>query len=136
MKDNCDSGQFAAIQKASIEALKNQAEITPKICEKYNRRLTALTEILNAVGFNAKKPEGSFFLYVKIPRSTKDGINFPTAEAFSQWLIKEKLISTVPWDDAGHFIRFSATFIAHSHKEENRVLDELRNRLHEVSFLF
>ena len=86
VKDNCDSGQFAAIQKAAVEALMNQEEITPKICEKYNRRLTALTEILNEIGFDAKKPEGSFFLYVKIPAGTRDNITFPTAEAFSQWL--------------------------------------------------
>ncbi len=136
VKDNADSGQFAAIQKAAIKALENHAEITPKICEKYNRRLTTLTRILNEIGFNTKEPEGSFFLYVKIPIGTSNGIRFDSGEAFSQWLIKEKLISTVPWDDAGPYIRFSATFIAKDREDERRVLDELKNRLQDESFVF
>ena len=42
----------------------------------------------------------------------KDGKRgaFEKAESFSQWMITEKLISTVPWDDAGAYVRFSVTF--------------------------
>ena len=136
VKDNADSGQFAAIQKAAVKALENHTEITPKICEKYNRRLTILTNILNEIGFNAKAPEGSFFLYVNIPGGTCNGTAFESGEAFSQWLIKEKLISTVPWDDAGSYIRFSGTFIAKNREDEERVLNELKNRLQNESFVF
>ena len=136
VKDNSDSGQFAAIQKAAAEALANHRKITPYICDKYSRRLEKLTEILKSVGFNATKPDGSFFLYVAIPRAIDGGPEFSTAEAFSQWLIKEKSISTVPWDDAGHYVRFSATFIAHSLGEEDRVLNEVSNRLKGLNFIF
>ncbi len=136
VKDNADSGQFIAIQKAAIRALDNQAAITPRICEKYGRRLAALVAALRQLGFDARTPEGSFYLYVGIPRGIKNGIAFPTAEAFSQWLITEKLISTVPWDDVGNFVRFSATFVAPTLADEQRVLAEVQRRLSDSTFVF
>jgi LL-diaminopimelate aminotransferase len=136
VKDNADSGQFQAIQKAAAAALANQADITPKICEKYRRRLQALTGMLKDLGFDARMPEGSFYLYVEIPKGTKEGQTFANAEEFSQWMITEKLISTVPWDDVGHFVRFSATFVAPTHDEETRVLNEVKSRLSDSTFVF
>ena len=136
VKDNADSGQFRAIQKAAAAGLAQQAEITPQICEKYRRRLAALAEALQRLGFDAEMPEGSFYLYVEIPKGTTCGQTFADAEAFSQWLITEKLISTVPWDDAGHFVRFSATFVAPGLDEEQRVLAEVARRLSDVQFIF
>ncbi len=136
VKDNADSGQFAAIQLAAAAGLERAAEITPEICAKYSRRLGALAGILCEVGFDARKPEGSFYLYVQIPQGVKGGVSFPTAEDFSQWLITEKLISTVPWDDAGHYVRFSATFVAKDREDEQRVLNEIRARLNDVEFVF
>ncbi|MCK5835499.1 MAG: LL-diaminopimelate aminotransferase [Lentisphaeria bacterium] len=135
-KDNCDSGQFMAIQKASVKALDNQAEITPKISAKYERRLNFLAEALQELGFDAKTPEGSFYLYVEIPKGTESGQTFESGEAFSQWMIKEKMISTVPWDDAGAYVRFSATFSAPTIAEETAVLTEVKNRLASDKFVF
>ena len=89
---------------------------------------------------NAKKPRGSFFLYVKAPKAAvgKDGqrVTFREGRAFSQWMITEKLISTVPWDDAGAYVRFSVTFIAKDEAEENRVLAEIDKRLAGSGFEF
>lgn len=136
VKDNADSGQFLAIQKAAAKALDNQKNITPKICEKYRRRLAALTETLKDLGFDAKMPEGSFYLYVEIPKGIKNGRRFESGEDFSQWLITEKLVSTVPWDDVGHFVRFSATFVAPTIEEETRVLNEVKKRLADSVFEF
>ena len=136
VKDNADSGQFLAIQKAAIQALDNQAQITPFICEKYLRRLTKLTATLRELGFDAKVPEGSFYLFVQIPKGVKNGPEFHSGEEFSQWMITQKLISTVPWDDVGNFVRFSATFVAPTLEEENKVLDEVKRRLADSTFLF
>ncbi|MCF7854471.1 MAG: LL-diaminopimelate aminotransferase [Candidatus Pacebacteria bacterium] len=136
VKDNADSGQFRAIQKAAIKALADHANITPKICAKYQRRLAALTDILKELGFDATMPQGSFYLYVEIPKATSAGRPFDSGESFCEWLIKEHLISTVPWDDAGHFVRFSATFVASTLEEEQRVLREVRRRLGQSDFVF
>ena len=137
VKDNADSGQFAAIQKAAIAALENQAQITPKICAKYERRLQSMTEALKKIGFPAVMPKGSFYLYVKAPKGTADGATFASGEDFSQWLIREKLISSVPWDDAGHYVRFGATFVARGGAEEEKeVLNEFAKRLSDVKFIW
>src|SRR3989304_4303655 len=55
VKDNYDSGQFRAIQKAGAYALEN-ASLTTEISRKYERRLKALVETLNSAGFQAKMP--------------------------------------------------------------------------------
>ena len=91
---------------------------------------------LNEMGFNAQKPKGSFFMYVEAPKGIKNGQRFNTAEDFSQYLIKEKLISTVPWDDAGRFVRFSVTFVAKDENDELRVMQEIKVRLSSVEFEF
>jgi LL-diaminopimelate aminotransferase len=135
VKDNTDSGQFAAIQKAGVHALEHP-DITEKILEKYRRRLSALVEALNSVGFQATMPGGSFFLYVEAPKGIKNSTRFETGEEFSQYLIKEMMISTVPWDDVGNFTRFSATFAANGPEEEKRIINEIKNRLSSVEFEF
>lgn len=139
MKDNSDSGQFLAIQKAGVAALNNPG-ITEAIAAKYSRRMDLLVEVLKANGFDAAKPKGSFFLYVPAPKSaTKpDGsrVDFADGEAFSQFLIRELLISTVPWDDAGHFVRFSVTFAAKGEAAEKEVIAEIANRLEDYTFSF
>ncbi|MDK2791066.1 MAG: LL-diaminopimelate aminotransferase [Methanothermococcus sp.] len=140
VKDNYDSGQFIPIQKAGIYCL-NHPEITERTRQKYERRLKKMVNILNEVGFNAKMPGGTFYLYIKAPTGTKDGVEFKNAEEFSQYLIKEKLISTVPWDDAGSYIRMAACFEAFkdgkiSIEEEDRILNEVKRRLSDVEFVF
>ena len=135
VKDNIDSGQFSAIQKAAIYALEHP-EITKAILSKYRRRLSNLVEALKSVGFNAHMSGGSFFLYVEAPKGIKGGKRFKTGEEFSQYLIKEMMISTVPWDDVGHFTRFSATFAAKGVEEETRIINEIKSRLSSVEFEF
>ncbi|MFP4698055.1 MAG: LL-diaminopimelate aminotransferase [Eubacteriales bacterium] len=135
VKDNNDSGQFKAIQRAGIYALEHP-EITKKTALKYSRRHNMLVDVLNKIGFKVKKPKGSFYLYVAIPKGTKDGKTFKNAEEFSQYLIKETLISTVPWDDAGAYVRFSVTFLAEDEQKEKEVIDEIYKRLSRVEFIF
>lgn len=119
VKDNHDSGQFAAIQKAAIYCL-NHPEITEKTAEKYARRHERLAEILTAAGFQTSVPGAGFYQYVRVPEN---------AEAFCAALIKEKGILTVPWDDAGSYFRASVTFPARDEHEEKKIFQELYERL-------
>ncbi len=76
---------------------------------------------------------------MKAPKSaTVDGktTSFEKAEQFSQWMITQKLISTVPWDDAGAYVRFSVTFVAKNEADEHRVLGEIDKRLAGSGFKF
>ncbi len=135
VKDNNDSGQFKAIQYAGVQALSTPS-ITQKTVAKYSRRHQLLVKALNEVGFQVTKPKGSFYLYAKAPRGIVGGEQFDSAEDFSQWLIREKQISTVPWDDAGSFVRFSVTFMADSEAAEISLMKELKRRLSDVKFVW
>ncbi|TYQ18016.1 UNVERIFIED_CONTAM: LL-diaminopimelate aminotransferase [Acetivibrio alkalicellulosi] len=134
IKDNTDSGQFMAIQKAGVYALKN-TNITKEICEKYSRRFNLLVSALNEIGFNAKKPKGTFYCYVKSPKGAGN-TSFENAEQASEYLIKNALISTVPWDDAGSYLRFSVTFEANGYEEEKKIIDDLKKRMLKLNLRF
>lgn len=138
VKDNTDSGQFLAVQNATAHAFEHP-EITAQIAAKYSRRMDLLVPMLRQLGFTVEKPRGSFFLYVPAPVGAVDSTGretiFDTAEACSQWMISEHLISTVPWDDAGAFLRFSVTFQASGGElEERRVIEEMARRLSRFSY--
>lgn len=135
VKDNTDSGQFRAIQKAAITALK-ETSITDATVEKYSRRFNLLVKALNDLGFNAKKPKGSFYCYVRAPIGTSNGNAFKTASEFSDFLIRKALISTVPWDDAGAYVRFSVTFEAESIEKEIEVIEEMKKRIEKLRLKF
>jgi LL-diaminopimelate aminotransferase len=140
VKDNTDSGQFLAIQHAVAYCF-DHPEITEKIAAKYSRRMDLLVPALRNLGFQIDKPKGSFFLYAPAPQkaiSNKgETIEFKTAEDFSQWMITEHLISTVPWDDAGRYVRFSVTFSAPGgYMQEKEVVAEIERRLSQFEFQF
>ena len=135
VKDNTDSGQFRAIQKAGIYGL-DHPEITTQICEKYSRRFDLLVEALNGVGFSIKKSPATFYLYVACPKGTASGVTFENAAQFSEFLIMEAQISTVPWDDAGAYVRFSVTFEADGPQAEKKIIDEVAERLGRLKLVF
>jgi LL-diaminopimelate aminotransferase len=135
VKDNCDSGQFAAIQQAACTALRDES-IPVRIRAKYQRRLEKLVNCLQASGFRCQMPGGSYFLYVPSPRGIEGGPQFQTAEEASQFLITEQSMVTVPWDDAGPFLRFSVTYEAADEAAEDRLMAETAQRLQHYRWQF
>ena len=135
VKDHSDSGQFAAIQKAAAVGLAHP-ELTEAIRDKYARKLKLLIEVFTDLGFSARMPEGTFYLYLPAPKGIAGGEKFDTAEACSQYLIRRHLISTVPEDSCGRYLRLSATFIATSPVEEQRIAAQIKDRLSGVTFEF
>ena len=56
---------------------------------------------------SASMPGGTYFLYTPAPAGVgRRDPQFENAEAASQYLITEQSICTVPWDDAGPYLRF------------------------------
>jgi LL-diaminopimelate aminotransferase len=127
VKDNCDSGQFMAIQWAAKAAL-DHPQIADATREKYRRRLRKLVAALSKVGFKARMPGGSYFLYVPSPKGAA-GREFASAEEASQYLIAEQSVCCVPWDDAGAFLRFSTTYTAADEAAEDALMAETSARL-------
>lgn len=133
VKDNTDSGQFRAIQKAAAYAM-GHVELTEHICEKYSRRFNLLVDVLNEVGFDVKKPQGTFYCYAKAPKKAGDVV-LHNAEEASTFLIENALISTVPWDDAGAYLRFSVTYEV-TPEEEVAIMEEVKTRLKKLNLEF
>ena len=127
VKDNSDSGQFMAIQHAAAAALRDPS-IPVAVKAKYERRLRKLVAALQQVGFAATMPGGTYFLYTPTPKAAGDR-KFANAEEASQYLITEQSVCTVPWDDAGAFLRFSVTYIAKDEAEEDALMAETVARL-------
>ena len=141
VKDNADSGQAKFIQLACAEALAHQ-EDPVIIAKKYESRLERMVDVFRKHGFDVEVPKAGFLLYMRSPKKI-DGVAMCTAEAASQYLINNLLISTVPWDDAGAYLRASATFeagrccrLAGDFEEENKVLLDSDSRLSEHTFEF
>jgi LL-diaminopimelate aminotransferase len=134
VKDNCDSGQFMAIQQAARAALEHP-EIATAVRAKYRRRLEKLVAALQKVGFQAKMPSGTYFLYVRAPKACL-GQTFANAEEASQFLIKEQSVCCVPWDDAGPYLRFSVTYLAATEADEDTLMAETVERLGRLQLQF
>jgi LL-diaminopimelate aminotransferase len=74
-------------------------------------------------------PGGTYFIYAPSPLGITGGPQFETAEAASQYLITQHSICTVPWDDAGAFLRFSVTYEAEDEAAEDALMAETAQRL-------
>jgi LL-diaminopimelate aminotransferase len=140
IKDNSDSGQFIAIQKAAAAALDDDA-IPNRVRTKYRRRLTKLVAALGRCGFECRMPGGTYFLYTRSPKGLAGGQAFDTAEAASQFLITEHSICTVPWDDtrtweSAGFLRFSVTYEAADETAEDALMAETEARLKQLKLVF
>lgn len=135
MKDNTDSGQFKAIQEAAVAGL-DDPSIVRETRVKYERRLKKMVATLRELGFDARMPGGTYFLMVKAPKGVAGGAAFEDAEAASQWLIREKMICTVPYDE-GQMLRFSATYdVGEGEAAEDALMVRLKERLAGIKFQF
>jgi LL-diaminopimelate aminotransferase len=135
VKDNSDSGQFGAIQNAAAFALDDE-EIPVRTRTKYKRRLEKLVATLKRCGFQCQMPGGTYFLYTRAPAGLADGTKFETAEAASQYFITQHSIVTVPWDDAGPFLRFSVTYEAADEAAEDALMAAAADRLQQCRLVF
>jgi LL-diaminopimelate aminotransferase len=137
VKDNTDSGQFLAIQKAAVRALGDRS-IAEANALRYSTRMDAVIGIMGKRGFRFDKPLAGFFLYGLIPAMAElNGTvtRFHSAEQFAEWMIAELGIVCVPWDDVEQAIRLSMTFTSDS-IGEGQVLGLLAERMNSVKFFF
>ncbi|MCO8122388.1 LL-diaminopimelate aminotransferase [Stieleria sp. TO1_6] len=133
VKDNSDSGQFIATQKAAAAALDDDS-IPARIHAKYKRRMEKLVAVLTDCGFDCEMPGGTYFLYTPSPSGTESGEVFAKAEDATRFLIEQLGVVTVPWDDAGAFLRFSVTYVAETEAEEDALMAETKRRLSDAKF--
>jgi LL-diaminopimelate aminotransferase len=102
---------------------------------KYRRRLEKLVAALRQVGFTVTLPGGTYFLYARAPVAA-GARTFANAEEASQFFITEQSVCCVPWDDAGPYLRFSATYLAATEAAEDDLMSETVARLGALGLRF
>lgn len=81
VKSNIDSGGPPYIQNGVIPAIKlytspKKPDIVAQNMAKYEKRMTYLVERLNKMGWSAKMPKATFYLWTKLPEGETDSMEF------------------------------------------------------------
>jgi len=119
IKSYLDYGTFQPIQIASIIALRECEEETVKIRDVYQERRDVLVEGLNAAGWPVTTPQGSMFLWAKIPERYA---SLGSLE-FAKLLMEKALVAVSPGIGFGPMgeghVRFS--FIENPHRTRQAI---------------
>lgn len=92
IKSYLDYGTFQPIQIASVTALQECEAEPAKICKVYQDRRDILVDGLNAAGWPAVKPQGSMFLWTKLP----ERYAHLTSLDFARLLMEKALVAVSP----------------------------------------
>ena len=68
-----------------------------------------VSAILNKAGIEIEPSPSTFYLYVKVPEEFR-GVRLKNAQEMADMLIARYGLVTVPWDNAGAYLRLSMTF--------------------------
>ena len=134
IKENMDSGQYIPIQQAAINALNDKKRVGEMI-EKYKRRQYLLQNILARFNLRTIDAKAGFYQYVEVPKYV-DEMKIDSAASFAHFLLDKENIFSIPYDDAGSYIRFSLTFKGDSYEEDMEHLERLYNRLKKYKFTY
>ena len=134
IKENMDSGQYIPIQHAAIKAL-NDKRMVNDLIEKYKRRQYLLQNILNRFNLKTIDAKAGFYQYVEVPKYIDD-LKVESAAEFAHFLLDKENIFSIPYDDAGSYIRFSLTFKGDSYEEDMEYLEKLYTRLKKYKFSY
>jgi LL-diaminopimelate aminotransferase len=106
LKTNIDSGIFNAIQLAGVEALEGSQDCVAETREIYLRRRNRLLACLERLGWEAKKPLATIYVWMKVPPG------FDSA-SFATYLLERAALVVVPGSAYGPggegYVRFSLT---------------------------
>ncbi|MDR2029863.1 MAG: aminotransferase class I/II-fold pyridoxal phosphate-dependent enzyme [Puniceicoccales bacterium] len=125
-KECSDSGQFLPIQYGAMAALDDD-DFCARSLALLDRRCRAVERLLcgeGGAGFAEQPPHHPFYLYLPAPTAV-DEIALATAAEFSDWLLAEEGILTIPWDEVGHYVRFSMTIPLEPDELEQQLAERL-----------
>ena len=135
VKDNCDSGQFMAIQQAAAAALRRPGDRRPRRarstaggCRSWSRRCSRSA--------SRRRCRAARTSSTRRRRRAAGGRTFANAEEASQFLITEQSVCCVPWDDAGPYLRFSVTYVAADEAAEDALMAAAEERLRQIRPVF
>jgi LL-diaminopimelate aminotransferase len=108
LKTNVDSGNFEAVQLASVEALSERTDAAVAEMNKiYERRRDLVCDALAEIGVEVKKPKATIYIWAPVP----DG--FENAAAYCEHVLEESAVVISPGGAYGAsgegFFRISLT---------------------------
>ncbi|HHZ16832.1 MAG TPA: LL-diaminopimelate aminotransferase [Clostridia bacterium] len=117
LKSNLDSGQFQAIQYAGMVGLRHSGQLVKDLCAIYTRRRDMVVDGLNRMGWNLKKPQGTFYIWAPVPKG------FDSA-SFTEYVLEKCGVIITPGNGYGQYgegyFRLSITI------PEERIMEGLR----------
>jgi LL-diaminopimelate aminotransferase len=106
VKTNLDSGQFTAIQRATIAALEGPEEHLDELRAVYQRRRDLVIGTLNGLGWSLKPPLGSCYVWAPVPEGE-------TSVSFADRLLDATGVFVAPGSGYGErgegYVRLSLT---------------------------
>lgn len=107
VKSNMDSGAFQAVQEASVAALETGEAELDTLRAEYQQRRDALYDGLTGAGFSVRKPEATFYLWMKTPGG------HGSSAAYAEALLNKAGVLITPGNAFGEpgegYVRFALT---------------------------
>ncbi|WP_027090806.1 pyridoxal phosphate-dependent aminotransferase [Cohnella thermotolerans] len=94
IQDHYYCSLFGGIQEAAAEALAGPQDTVSELVRIYERRRDALFEALDAIGWKARKPAGSFFCWLPVPEGY-------SSMAFADLLLEKADVVVAPGNGFG-----------------------------------
>lgn len=92
MKSWMEYGIFTPVQVAAIVALRDSPDYPQKVAKIYESRRNVALEWFGKIGWEVEKPQGSMFLWVRIPEEFRE----LGSEKFANLLLEKSLVATAP----------------------------------------
>ncbi|MDP8930945.1 MAG: aminotransferase class I/II-fold pyridoxal phosphate-dependent enzyme [Actinomycetota bacterium] len=120
LKSYLDYGTFQPIQIASIVAMNEASDYPEKVCGIYRRRRDALCDGLSRIGWEVDRPQGTMFVWARIPRAYEETSSLD----FAVMLVDEAKVAVSPGAGFGlggdGFVRFALV------ENEQRIAQAIR----------
>lgn len=125
IKSYLDYGIFQPIQIASTIALNELDQEADAICEMYRKRRDALVDGLQRIGWPVHKPQGTMFVWARIPESYQQMGSLE----FAKHVLKQAKVAVSPGIGFGEggdqYVRFALVENAHRTRQALRGLRSL-----------
>jgi alanine-synthesizing transaminase len=98
LKYNIDFGTFIPFQRATIDMIDNMEEYSSNQAKIYEERVDYFVSELNRIGWNVKRPSGSFFIWAKIPKE----YSYMEDTEFVSYVLKKANVLMLPGSGFGY----------------------------------
>ena len=129
LKSYLDYGTFQPIQIAATVTMNEAADHPQLVNSIYQSRRDSLCDGLNRIGWEIQPPEGTMFVWAKIPEPYADMGSID----FASWLVKEAKVATSPGIGFGPggegYVRFA---LIENEQRTNQAIRQIKSTLTEL----